>query len=228
MRGAVVTGAVAALVVIAAVAGAGWYLSRGKIQPGKVARADKVVVMLAGPGEDGATVAQLIAVVDVSGSALKVTDIDPTTRVSIPGTTYDRLRDAYPFGGGANVASALAAAQGGKPLPYLVVPAGTWSSEPSGTASLEVTLPRRLDVFDGTRLVAFPVGDAHVSPGDLPFLMQGIAYLDPSARVKVSTAVADSFVRGLGSMALPPSKVQTDLSADALASFLQSIETRSH
>lgn len=228
MRGAVITGAVAAVIVIAAAAGAGWYLTRTKGDAGKVTAADRAVVMLAGTAEDGATVAQLVAVVDVSGGTLKVTDIDPATVVSIPGTTYDRLRDAYPFGGGAAVAKGVAGVQGGKQLPYLVVPAETWSIEPSGTASLDVVLPRRIDVFDGSRLVSFPQGDAHVGPADLPFLMQGLGYLSAADRVKVRTVVADAFVRRLGSMALSAPKVQTDMSSDALAAFLQAIESRSH
>jgi hypothetical protein len=227
MRGAVITGAVAAIVVVAAVAGAGWYLSRGKVPIGEVTQADTVVVMLTGPAEDGATVAQLIAVADVSGSTLEVTDVDPATRVSIPGTSYDLLRDAYPFGGGPAVAEALTRIRGGKALPYLVIPSDMWSTEPSGSASVDVTLPRSVDVFDGTRLTTFASGGVRVAPADLPALLQGLGYLGAADRVKVRSSIADSFIRAMGTIPVQPGRVQTDLSADALAAFLQAVETRS-
>jgi hypothetical protein len=228
MRGAVITGAVAALVVTAAMAGGAWWWSRGNVPTGKVTHADRIVVMMAGPAEDGATVAQIVAVVDVSGSTLKVTDVDPDMRITIAGTTFDRLRDTYAFGGGPAVAQALARVQGTATLPYLVVPSQTWSNEPSGTASLDVLLPQRVDVFDGTRLTTFPQGEARVAPVDLPYLMQGVDYLGAPDRVKVRAAVADSFVRKLGKVAVAPSKVQTDLSAQGLDAFLLAVETRSH
>jgi len=57
----------------------------------------KVVVVFAFPDEENVVTAQLVATVDYATGAYKVEDTSAT--VSIPGTSYTMLRDAYPFGG---------------------------------------------------------------------------------------------------------------------------------
>ena len=75
--------------------------------------------------------------------------MSPALEVTIPGTTYSVLGDAYPFGGGAGTVEALARREGGEPLPYV-------GSSPKASrlrlrrqGPCSVTLPADMSVFDG-------------------------------------------------------------------------------
>jgi len=79
--------------------------------------------VIPGADQDGAVVAQLIGLVESgSGGTPTLTDVDPDTRVHVTGKTFDRLGDAFSFGGGAAVAAALPA-----PRPaWVAVPQDVW------------------------------------------------------------------------------------------------------
>lgn len=86
-------------------------------------RLDSVVVVFASRAEDGAEVAQVVALVTGGGRTVRL--LDPQGAVTIPGSSYQTLADAYPFGGGEAVARALGGAATRR------APMWTWWS-PSG------------------------------------------------------------------------------------------------
>jgi hypothetical protein len=153
-QGVVFYGSVIAVVLALVAVGAGYvYLEKS----GAFTRTDsldRVVVVFASHAEDGAEVAQVVAVATDGGRVARL--LDPQQEVTIPGTSSSKLLDAYPFGGGKAVADALG---GGKTLnAYVDVPEAEWVALLKRAGDISIVLPKSIEVFDGTRLVSFGEG----------------------------------------------------------------------
>lgn len=186
---------------------------------------DRVVVVFASQAEDGAEVAQVVALVT---DGRDVSLIDPQRTASIPGTSYDKLADAYPFGGGGAVAAALDGT-GVLPYAYVDVPEVEWVALLQGNAYLRVVVPKPIEVFDGQRLVSFAEGTQTVPAANVPALMRGIAYLDSADRMRVVRAVGEASLYALGAgdeVEVEAEGVRTDLTPDAYARLLASLRAR--
>jgi hypothetical protein len=207
-------GALAAVVVVV-IAGVGGYVyleSSGAL--GKQKTLERAAVVFSSTAEDGAQLAQVIALVTDGGAKLEF--IDPTTTATVPGTSYTKLGDAYPFGGAKAVAEALAARAGG-PVAYVDVPEKAWASV-IASGGVGVSLPRQIEVFDGTRMASFRAGESTVTAGDVPLLLQGAVYLSPLQRAAVIRQVGVPSLRGLGTApAELADAMETDLGASAYA-----------
>ena len=222
----VVIGAACAVVVVAV--GVGVLLMRGGAAGGAsggVAQAapSKVVVVFAFPDEDNVVTAQLVATVDYATGAYQVEDTSAT--VSIPGTSYTMLRDAYPFGGAEAVASALA---DGKPV------AGTAWVDVSPAAwtrllktGVEVTLTAPFDTFEDAtdHYSEFIAGSQHVAATDLWGLVNGAVYLDAQDRGAIRGALAAASLRELVSTG-PSQGITTNLTAEQWAAFAKVLGRR--
>lgn len=182
--------AVAAIVVVAAVAVA--LLVTGRIGPAGVAPEDLSRVLLVGAAadENGDVVAQVIAIADVSGSTATLEPVSVATQVTIPGTTYDTLADAYPFGGGQGVAAALARAEGGDPLPYVALDARTLGAALEQEGSVRLKLPAPMSVFDGDELFTLPSGTQALAPTEVAAVFKGAPYLEPGDRTQLDAELA--------------------------------------
>jgi hypothetical protein len=151
------------MLLLLAVIAAGAYALyvTGVIAPKGVPLEDlrRVLLVAASPDDQGDMVGQIIVVADTTKNPVALEALSPALEVSIPGTTYSQLGDAYPFGGGRAVAEALARARGGAPLPYVVIGPDMLSAlVASADGGLSVTMPTAMSVFDGERLFTFVPG----------------------------------------------------------------------
>lgn len=188
--------------------------------------ASRVALVIASPAADGAVVAQLVAIVDSNASqnaSTAITDVDPDTKVAIPGTSFDRLRDAYAFGGGAAVVAALPKPKP-KPQPkpaYVAVPQPVWTAAVDRSRGVTVTLPASLDVFDGTRLTSFSAGEQRIQGEGIAALLMGLAHVPATDRATVRTQLERGIAASLATdAAATEAGVSSDLSRTALHGWL--------
>ena len=184
--------------------------------------ASRVALVIAAPAADGAVVAQLIAIVDSRASlstTAAIVDVDPDTKVAIPGTSFDRLRDAYAFGGGAAVVAALPKP---KPKPaYVAVPQPVWTAAVDRSKGVTVTLPASLDVFDGTRLTSLGAGEQRIQGDGIAAVLLGLANLPDADRAAVRTQLERGIAASLAAdAATTQAGVSSDLSRDTLTGWL--------
>lgn len=185
-------------------------------------RLDRVVIVFASHAEDGAEVAGAIALATNGGS--KVQLLDPTQKVTIPGTSYATLGDAYPFGGGKAVADILADTRALHSA-FVDISEADWIALLGRAGDVTVDVPKAMEVFDGKRLVSFPEGTQTVAPSDVPALLRGAAYLDPAQRLRIVNAVGRASVAALGAEG-SQTRVRTDLTAGAYANLLAGLRAR--
>ncbi len=224
-------GVLSGLIVVVLVGVAlGVHLASGGRLPGQGrADADRVLLMAALPDEEGAVVAQVIALVERTGAGATLKVVDPNEPVTVPGTTFDRLRDAYPFGGGAGVARAHARLTGTDTCAYVALDPDGVERLIAKTGALEIVLPEPMNVFDGERLYTFAAGPASVDAVSLRAVLNGTAYLGDGQRLEVIEHVCTATVRALarypgGSAGvLDDGLVETDLAPEALDAFVRAL-----
>lgn len=196
-RKALVAGAVVGLLSSAALGAYVWW--SGGLEGSSVS-ADDVALVLVLPDEQGVAIPRTITRYR-DGAA---THVDPLATARIPGTTYDALRDAYPFGGGAGVASALAEAQGtGSQVPaYVVVDLDGWLAlAATGGGPLTLDVPEHMEVFDGEWLYTFAEGVQRIEAGEVAALLSGAEYLEAPQRESLRIQVAEELARRLATAA---------------------------
>lgn len=235
-QSAVRMGATLGVVVALVVLGLGAYLHvNGKRMRFESHRdVSRVLVILALPDEGCHVVAQVVAEVDLAGR--HVTSVDPSMSVTIPGTSYSALRDAYPFGGGAAVAQALARARGGEVRPYLVLTREEVQRWLSASSGVDVLVPEAMAVFDGEQLYEWDPGVARISTmSELCAILNGAGYLGADARERVLEWVAEGAVSWIGSNAdkiggVAGGTVETDLTTEVLrvvaSRMLETVDAR--
>jgi hypothetical protein len=211
------TGAVAAVAVLALVAAAGWLYMRSTGALTKLERPATVVVVFSGRAEDGAQVAQAIAVTAGDGTGSRV--VAPETSATVAGTTYGTLRDAYPFGGAVSVAKAVAS--GSSQVGWVDVPQRAWSDLLDRSGGVVVDLRRAIDVFDGGRLYAFPQGTSTVRGAQVSPLVNGIDYLAGADRGLARDVVTAGSLKALAVQGgvLPPG-CTTNLTPEAYRAWV--------
>lgn len=213
--------AVLALVVVVAAVVA-LYLT-GRLGSTGVATEDlsRVVLVGAGADENGDVVAQIVSIADVSGAGATLEPVSPAMSVTIPGTTYDTLADAYPFGGGAGVATALARARGGDPLPYVALSASALEAALEQQGSGKLTLPAPMSVFDGEELFTLSSGAQELTPAEVAAVFKGAPYLSADERAELDIELAELLASLVAET--PFDQVDTDLSGAAYAALQSSL-----
>lgn len=215
--------AVIALVVV--VAGVVGLVLTGRIGNTGVAADDLTRVLLVGAGadENGDALAQIVSIADVSGASATLTAVSPATPVTIPGTTYDTLADAYPFGGGAGVAASLARSSNAVQLPYVALDARTLAAALEGEGSVTLDLPAPMSVFDGEELFTLPSGRQDLTPEEVAAVFKGAPYLASAERAELDGELAVLLARAIGGTAYE--SVDTDLSDEAYAALQSALST---
>jgi len=177
----------------------------------------RVMLVAAAPNEDGDVVAQIIAVADLSASPATLEALSPALEVTIPGTSYASLADAYPFGGGAGTASALASARDEDVLPYVAVGPDVLFASVESAGGVGVTLPVAMSVFDGETLYALDAGRQTLSAEELGAVLKGAPYLTQGERERLDAELARVLARVLASdSALREADIDTNLDVAAL------------
>lgn len=212
--------AVATAVVIALGAAAAWYL--GVFESDTVGPDDlaEVALVAAAPDENGDVVAQIVALVDVDAATLE--PVSPATDVTLPGTTYGTLADAYPFGGGAGVSAALARVRGGEAPAYVAVDAASLRSAVAEAGGVRITLPAEMAVFDGETLYTFAPGATTLTADELGAVFKGAPYLSAAQRAELDDELAGMLATLLAewpdglAAASDTGAIDTNLSPEAL------------
>ncbi len=180
--GAIKRGAIAGLVVamIGALALGAYAISNGGL-PG-MRDQTSVLVMVGLPDENGDLVAQAIARIDgIDGTSPSIFSVDPTSAVTVAGTSFNHLRDAYAFGGGARVAEAYSRLYT-VVLPYVDFGPKAIEAAVAKNGGVAVTIPADMSVFDGDQLYTFTSGPARLSAEEMRAALNGSAYLAPEER----------------------------------------------
>lgn len=206
---------VIAIVVVALAAAALWYTGKLGGRGVSAAELEQVLLVAAAPDETGDVVAQVIAIADVNGAAPAA--VDPATAVTLPGTTYATLADAYPFGGGSGVAAALARTRGGDPLPYVTLNAAALSAAVEAAGGVSLELPAEMSVFDGEELFILPKGSQELTAGEFGAVLKGAPYLSARQRAELDTELARVTAALVADSAY--TDVETDLGEDAFATL---------
>ena len=197
-------------VVLIALAGMA-YAALGASLSGSASRGPVMLVLAAHSGQNNTQIAQMVAIVDTTGDRMHAQPIDPLMNVSIPSSSYDHLRDAYPFGGATGVAQAYANATGAKPLPVISVSESGFAVIVSRLGGVTVVVPWDVNVFDGRNLYTFAPGEQKLQG---PQLIALLGSTDALAKWRAVKALRGAIATGL---AKAVAEKQPDLS-DLVAS----------
>jgi len=217
----VLIGAASAVVLVALVVGAlVMSTGAGRGSAASSAAPTKVVVVFAMAGEDDVVTAQLVTIVDPGSGSFELQETSAT--VSIPGTSFSLLRDAYPFGGAKAVATAIEGGSLKSGTAWVDVSPAAWGQLLASGVDVTITVP--FDTYDDVtdHYSAFEVGPQRVAAADLRALVNGVAYLAPDSRQAILDAVAKASLRALASTT-PPQGVLTSLSTEQWTGFAKAL-----
>lgn len=182
----------ALLVLIVVAIGALLVLGRaGRLASARVSaeNVDTVLLVASSTDDQGAVFGSIIALLDVAGDS-RLEALDPFSTVSIPGTSYSRLGDVYPFQGGAGVATFVAKDRGVKRLPYLAVTPQQLRALVDAAGDVSIAVPAPMSVFDGERLYTFDEGSQDLDGAELEALLKGAPYLPEADRASLRDELA--------------------------------------
>ncbi len=209
------------LLVIAALGAGAFVLWQQGIVGSRLVTADelsRVLIVAASPDENGAVVGQVVMIADLTQSPAALEPVSPALAVTIPGTTFTTIADAYPFGGGAGTAEALAGAQGGEPLPYVAIGPEALDASVEASGGVVVTLPAAMSVFDGKDLYTFKKGEQTLSAAELGAVFKGAPYLTAGERKRLDRELARALAGVLAAQEDAISRAQdTNLDPGALS-----------
>lgn len=157
-----------------------------------------VLVALVLPGVDGVIAPHLIDEYIPTASGWNVRSVSPSTTVVIAGTGGSTLADAYSFGGGDGLASALGSLENRTPDGWVIVDASAWRVL-TGAKPMALTLPADIEAFDGARLYSFSAGPTSVPSDQVALLLQGAAFLNAAQGRMVREQVGDMLASTLAS-----------------------------
>lgn len=225
---AVFIGALLALIV--AVLGVGALVGRTLIDPTRGTVPGEVLVVMLADDADGARVVGAAFKLGVREGLVATEAIDPDMKVEIEGTHYDRLRDAYAFGGGAGVSDAYASASGEPPPAWVVIDEDAFL-DIVGTRTVTLHLRRGCNVFVDGQLRIFSAGVSEYDAAETRALLDGIGYLDSGQR---RDDLRDSVTAGLSELIasdpaalrrnLEPESGQCSMSAAVFDRFISLLE----
>lgn len=205
---------IVSIVLVGVVAYRAWSLRAGAVDAGDLTR---VLLVAAAPDDTGAVVGQIITIADLTVSPTALEPVSPALAVAIPGTTYSTLGDAYPFGGGAGTADALARAQGGDALPYAAISAEAFGAALEAAGTVTVTLPAAMSVFDGEDLYTFDAGKQQLTPDEVLAALKGAPYLTERERAELDASLSAALVEVLIASPGTLERAETDLTPEAIA-----------
>lgn len=217
MGKAVLTGALFAVVVAAAIGLGGYAYVRSLTGAHDLKTGDRVALIFESPAQDGAMSATLISTVDDT----RMLDVSPETTVSVPGSSYTHLADAFVFGGGGSVVSALGAGAGGSPKAFVSVPMATWRAAVEATRGVSVQIPEEVSVFDGTRLTTIRSGEQTLTADQVSALLRGLPYVTPANRVGLRLALEQQLAAVVATGRPTAAQVDSDLSSSAVELWLR-------
>lgn len=201
------------IAVIATLAGSGAFSTQAEN-----AVPARVLVVAVTEDTDGSTVAGIVYLLSDDGAA---TQVDTRARVPIAGTSYDMVRDAYSFGGGAGVARVVSRLLSEPaPLEWVVLPSESWIRliDKSGGASVEVR--QSVNVYVDNELYSIERG-AHKLTGAEIHALAAAAAESERGTEDLGQAVSTELTSNWTSLAAEVAHGQavSSLASDRLAEF---------
>lgn len=225
-RGALV--GVAIVVLAAALIAA--YAVTGHRLPGQGRQySGQVLVVAALPNAEGDIVASVIAAVDTSGGSAAIRSIEPSSPITMVGSGYDLLRDAYAIGGGGAVAEGVAQQEGADPMPFVDLGPDAVSAAITAAGGVSMDLPSEMNVFDGVRLYTLPAGPITASADEFRAIIDGAAFLPAAERESVLQQASSGIVGLLAGYpgglpaAVEAGVVMTDLGDEGLSAVVTAL-----
>lgn len=171
LRRAAVVAVVIALLIAASAGGYKVWQTRREI----AAEPPQTLVVIAESElEDGTKVAGAITVVErVANDVVSVTAVDPLAEADIPGTSYDRLRDALSLGGADIVARLAAGKAGDEDAGWLLLDEDAWAELVDKAGGAPVEIAGTTTVFTGDRLFRFEPGSRTLTGEEAVALLRG-------------------------------------------------------
>ncbi len=182
---AILIGAAIALLVVFAVVG---LVATGTLESFvPPAATDSVLLILVARDADGTESAAFAYAVNTEDG--RIEPVDTSVRKTIPGTSAETPAEAYPFGGGAIVAAAVADQTGGDALPWVVLPEAAWTSMVDDDGKVAVDVPSQISVFLGEDLTLLDPGAQELDGAEAAALVAGLEYVDDADRADLKSAL---------------------------------------
>jgi hypothetical protein len=154
----------------------------------------RLVVIAESELEDGTKAAGLVAVVNAQTG--QVEPFDTAEAVAIPGTSYERLRDALAMGDAELVAKLVAGEDAD--VGWLLLDEAGWASLLDRTGGATVAIPGRTTVFTGNKLYRFSQGEQKLDGEQSAALVRGSELLGDKERGRaVRLALAEALGEAL-------------------------------
>ncbi|MDP2182299.1 MAG: hypothetical protein Q8K99_06995 [Actinomycetota bacterium] len=202
-------GAVLGLVVVALVA-VGLYVFRGDELLGVSGSPSDLLVVLETTEADGAHVAGVILHIEVGEETCTVEVVDPLAQVTLPGTSYTALKDAYPFGGAGSVAEIWADEAGRETPSWVALPEAVWGEIVDAEGGVVLDVPNPVNVYADGEFVAIPAGAAQrLDSSAIRGLVADVAF-------NSEAGYADEMRIGIGSALSDVLRANWDAVADAV------------
>ena len=185
----------------------------------------RVFVYVLGGDADGVEVPALVLECSTDDEPL-VRAHDALLAVTIPGTSYTRLREAYPFGGGAAVSDALVRTTEIEDAPYVVID-GEHIDEITGRVTFE--LAGSYNSYVDGHLYVFGPGKATIEGAAIGVLLESLDYMSTADRVAAGDAVGAALAEGLSArgeavaLVLSEHVEDTDLSKKGVSRLLDAL-----
>jgi hypothetical protein len=183
-KAAIAGGVIAALLAVALVAAIALGVVSVPHEP-----LTRVLVIGTAPDENGTAAAAFAYVHDAtSGDVIVLDTLEPS---SVSGTSANNAFEAFPFGGGRSVAVALSPQTRDPSMPWVVMPAETWTSLMDDAGGAMVEMPERFSSYRAGKLVLLEQGRQSLSGAEA-------AAVAGSAGVFTSASGAAAVLKGLG------------------------------
>ena len=207
-----IAGALVAVLIVATIAAGAFYYVTHARRVTPLSGSDEVVLVFASSAPDGASVAGLVSIVAQG----RLRDVSPDTTVTVPGTSFSRLSDAYVFGGGAGVSRALGRQQSGSLRPYVVIPSEVWRHMVDASGGLLVTVPTEVTEFDGSRLSTIRAGEQTLTAEAVGSVLRSLSYVPPDEQSTLRGALEQRLAALLVRESSAPNALQSNLSPSVL------------
>jgi len=182
-----------------------------------------IALVVSGPADGQAAAAWVTDVVDVAAHPARVRAVDPLTHVTLPGTSFDRLRDAYPFGGSNGIADAIRRAEGERPAAFVEITADGLR-QLLANDRIELDVPSPMDVFADARVYSFAVGRMQADADETLAVCRGAEYLAKPERERLLGQIGLAAARRLADRGLAlerSGQVRTNLPPEEFGRFLR-------
>lgn len=168
----------------------------------------RLVVIAETELEDGTKVAGAVAVVEAG----EVHPVDTLASARIPGTSYDRLRDALSLGGSDLVAKLAAGSDEG--TGWLLLDEKAWAQLVDETGGVRVSLAGGTTVFTGEKLFRFSKGQQTLTGDQAVALLRGSETLSGKGS---GAAARQELTRAIGKAVLGDADTVTGMLAKGRA-----------